>query len=159
MDDNIYVHILINTLTKKNNLLDKLIQITLLQVEYIAAIPFDMDNFDQTLVEKELIIEQLNQLDDGFEKVFDHVKEEISTNKILHKEEILQLQELIKQATEKSVKLQTTEVHNKSKLETYFANKKKEIKNFKVSSQIASSYYKNMANQHKGQSYFLDKKN
>jgi hypothetical protein len=101
----------------------------------------------------------LNQLDDGFEKVYDHVKDEISTNKLAYKDEIQQLQELIKKVTEKSIKLQSTELRNKSRLEAYFSTKKKDIKNFKVSSQTASNYYKNMSNQQQGQAYFLDKKN
>jgi len=148
-----------NTLTKKNDILDRLVQITLLQEKYIAITPFDMDKFDQTLSDKELIIEMLNQLDDGFEKVYDHVKDEINSNRIQYKKEILQLQELIKQSTEKSVKLQTLEMRNRNKLETCFSSKKAEIKKFKMNSQTASSYYKNMADQHQGQSYFLDKKN
>lgn len=158
MDNNTYVHILINTLTKKNNLLDGLVKITLLQEEYIAATHLDMDQFNQTLTEKESLIEQLSQLDDGFEKVYAHVKDELSTNKLKYQNEILQLKELIKDVTEKSVKLQTAEIRNRVKLDAYFSNRKKEIKSFKMSSQTASSYYKNMANQHQGQAYFLDKK-
>ena len=136
-----------------------LIQITLLQEKYIETTSFDMEKFEETLSEKELIIKQLNQLDDGFEKIYEHVKNEISVNRMLYKVEIVQLQDLIKQVTEKSVKLQAIEIQNKNKLEVCFSDKKKEIKKFKMSSQTASSYYKNMANQHQGQSYFLDKKN
>lgn len=158
MDNNTYVQILINTLIKKNNLLDRLIEITSLQEEYIAAESFEMDKFEQSLSEKESMIEQLNQLDDGFEKVYDHVKDEICNNEMQYKEEIYRLKELIKRVTEKSVKIQTAEMRNKSKLETYIAIKKKEIKNFKLSSQTAANYYKNTTNQQNGQSYFLDKK-
>ncbi len=159
MDNNTYVHILINTLTKKDNLLDGLVKITLLQEEHIAAASLDMDQFNQTLAEKGSLIEQLSQLDDGFEKVYAHVKDEFSTNKLQYKNEILQLKELIKNVTEKSVKLQTAEIRNRVKLDAYFSNRKKEIKNFKMSSQTASTYYKNMANQNQGQAFFLDKKN
>lgn len=158
MNDNTYINILISTLSIKNNLLDKIIQITLLQEANLSATPFSMAVFDETLAEKATIIEQLNKLDEGFEKVYDHVKEEISDNRMQYKDEILKLQELIKQVTEKSVKVQTEELRNKSKMELYFANSKKEIKNFKMSRQTVTSYYKNMPNQHQGQSYFLDKK-
>lgn len=142
----------------KNSLLDKIIQITLLQEANLSATPFSMDVFDETLADKATIIEQLNKLDEGFEKVYDHVKEEISDNRMQYKDEILMLQELIKQVTEKSVKVQTEELRNKSKMELYFANSKKEIKNFKMSRQTVTNYYKSMPNQHQGQSYFLDKK-
>ncbi len=159
MDNAIYVHILIDTLTKKNSLLDKLIQITTMQEEYITLTPPDIDNFETSLNEKETLIEKINELDEGFEKIYEHVKEEITSNKINHKEDILELQSLIKQVTEKSAKLQALEIRNKKSLEIFFSNKKKEIKDFKQSSKTASNYYKNMMNQQSGESYFLDKKN
>ena len=159
MDNTTYVHILIDTLTKKNSLLDKLIQITTMQEEYITLTPPDMDNFETSLNEKETLIEKINELDEGFEKIYEHVKEEITSNKINHKEDILELQSLIKQVTEKSAKLQALEIRNKKSLEIFFSNKKKEIKDFKQSSKTASNYYKNMMNQQSGESYFLDKKN
>lgn len=159
MDNTTYVHILTDTLTKKNSLLDKLIQITTMQEEYITLTPPDMDNFETSLNDKEKIIEKINELDEGFEKIYEHVKDEIISNRINHKESILELQSLIKQVTEKSAKLQTLEIKNKKSIEIFFSNKKKEIKDFKKSSKTASSYYKNMMNQQLDESYFLDKKN
>lgn len=156
--DKIYINILQQSLVKKNDLLDRLIYVSSLQEEYTNNMPPQMDEFEQTLVEKDLLIEQLNQIDDGFEKVYEHVQQDIKLNRNKYKEEILQLQDLIKQITEKSVKLQTLELKNKSKLELYFLNRKKEIKNLKISNQTAFSYYKNMSNQNHDESYFLDKK-
>lgn len=159
MNNHTYINILINTLTKKDDLLDRIIQITLLQEECVDEQTFNMDQFDQIVEEKQPMIEQLNQLDDGFEQVYDHVKEEISNHKDQYKEEILVLQQLIKQVTEKSVNLQAIELRNKNKITMLFSCKKKEIKNFKMSKQTVTNYYKSMPNQHQGQSYFLDKKN
>lgn len=158
MNNHTYINILINTLTKKDDLLDRIIQITLLQEECVDEQTFNMDQFDQIVEEKQPMIEQLNQLDDGFEQVYDHVKEEISNNKDQYKEEILVLQKLIKQVTEKSVNLQAIELRNKNKITLLFSRKKKEIKNFKMSKQTVTNYYKSMPSQHQGQSYFLDKK-
>ncbi len=158
MDNKTYVHILTDTLSKKNFLLDKLIQITEMQEKYITLTPPDMDNFESSLTDKEILIEEINELDEGFEKIYEHVKDEIISNKLNHKVAISELQNLIKQVTEKSAKLQTLEIRNKKSLEIFFANKKKEIKDFKKSSETASSYYKNMMNQQLDESYFLDKK-
>ena len=158
MDNKTYVHILTDTLFKKNFLLDKLIQITEMQEKYITLTPPDMDNFESSLTDKEIIIEKINELDEGFEKIYEHVKEEIISNKLNHKVAISELQNLIKQVTEKSAKLQTLELKNKKSLEIFFANKKKEIRDLKKSSETASSYYKNMMNQQLDESYFLDKK-
>ncbi len=158
MDNNTYVHILTDTLSKKSFLLDELIQITEMQERYITLTPPDMDNFETSLEDKEMLIEKINELDDGFEKIYEHVKNEIISNRINHKEAIIELQNLIKQVTEKSAKLQTLEIRNKKSLEIFFANKKKEIKDLKKSSETATSYYKNMMNQQLDESYFLDKK-
>ncbi len=158
MDNNTYIHILTDTLNKKNILLEKLLEITSLQESYISNHIPDMDLFEQTLSEKEDYINQINQLDVGFEKIYDHVKEELSGKRIEYREYIENLQELIKQITDKSAKMQASELRNKSKMEAYLVNKKKEIKNFKINSKTASNYYKNMNNQQALGSYFLDKK-
>jgi hypothetical protein len=138
--------------------LDSLIQITKLQEEYIGETPLDMDKFDQTLTDKESFIDGLNQLDTGFEKIYDHVREELSTNSVSLKEQIINLQHLINQVTEKSTNLQALEKRNKNKLEIYFNNQKRDIKDYKVNSKTVSNYYKNMTNAYQTESYFLDKK-
>jgi hypothetical protein len=158
VDKNTYINILSDTLVKKISIIDSLIDITLKQEEYLDQTPPDIDGFEQSLPEKGKLIDLLNQLDEGFERIYDYVSEEISKNKLQHKEQIVYLQTLIKQVTEKSAKLQTSEIRNKGKIEIYFSGIKTEIRTFKKSSQSASSYYRNMANQYQGESVFLDKK-
>lgn len=157
--NNTYMQILTGTLNKKSDILDQLIQLTLIQKEIVTTVPLDWNQFEQSINKKEIQIEQLNQLDDGFDLVYHRLKEELQINKGLYKDEIVKLQELIKQVTEKSMELQVLEKENKKLIEVAFANKKSYIRNLKKSSQTVSQYYKNMPNQHQGQSYFLDKKN
>lgn len=157
-NDNTYMHILISTLTKKILILDELINITKLQENYLKVSPQDLESFEVSLDAKAEIIDRLNQLDIGFESVYERVKEELQKKKDIYRDEILHLQELIRQITDKSVKLQALEKHNKMQMEVYFSNKKQEIKNFKKSNQMASNYYKSMVDKHQGDSYFLDKK-
>lgn len=157
-NQNVYINILINTLAKKSAVLDDLIDITLLQESYLKEAPQNMDSFEETLDNKSELINNLDQLDDGFEAVYERIKEELKSKKDLFQNEVLKLQELIRQVTGKSVKLQALEQQNKLKMEAYFSNKKQEIKNFKKSSQTASNYYKSMLDRHQGDSYFLDKK-
>ncbi|MDF2524743.1 MAG: hypothetical protein K0R31_2384 [Clostridiales bacterium] len=156
--DNTYIHILTDTLVKKNAILDQLIQITLLQENYITLTPPDLEKFELTIPEKDVLIDRLNQLDIGFERIYERVRDELSNNRLYHKDEILGLQELIRQITEKSTRMQAAEMRNKNKIEIVFANRKKDIKNFKMSSKTVSNYYRNMSGQYPGESYFLDKK-
>jgi len=153
-----YISILKDTLEKKVSILKDLLEVTLLQEKCISEDAYDSDEFEQAYSVKETLINQLNKLDEGFELIYEHVKEELSVNQIQYKEEILHLQGLIRQITEKSTEIQAIEMRNKSKMEAFFSQRKKQIKGYKVNSKRAASYYKNMADQHHGESYFYDKK-
>lgn len=158
MDKDTYINILMDSLVKKESLIDELIILTRLQSEIFETMPLDLEKLDDSLSEKEIKIEQLNQLDDGFEKVFLHIKDELSTNRLENKEQIIKLQELISGVVEKSTKLEIMEKKNKNQFSIAFMHKRKEIGKSKVSNNVVSNYYKNMSNQVQGQSYFLDKK-
>lgn len=158
MDTATYINILTDTLAKKIKVLNELTFVIKVQEECLSSHDVDLEKFDEMLTKKELLIEQLNQLDDGFEKIYLRVQEELSINSAKYKSDILTIQEYIKDIMEKSTYLQVKEKQSKLKFDTYLMNKKNEIKNFTISKQTASSYYKNMANAYQGESYFLDKK-
>lgn len=75
MENRTYINILTDTLKKKNDLLDQLIMLSSEQDNIISSEQPDMERLEQTFSEKEVFISQLNQLDDGFEKVYQHVKD------------------------------------------------------------------------------------
>lgn len=152
-----YIQVMIQSLNRKIGVLEKIIGYTQEQ-EHVLKEEVDLDQFGDLIDEKQKWIEQLNLLDTGFEKLFERVKEEIQLHREQYHEEIVQMQGLIKKITDLGVVLQTSELRNKVRFEQYSANKKKEIREFKMSNTSASKYYQNMANQHQGQSYFLDKK-
>lgn len=152
-----YIEILLNSLEKKEQLLNKILDITKDQ-EIILNDAFDLDAFDTTMEEKEKLIDQIEQLDLGFETVYERVKEELVIHKQQHQPSIVKMQASITKLTQLSAKLQTLELNNKIKLENCMVNQRQKIRTSKTSSSTAASYYKNMANQHQGQSYFLDKK-
>ncbi|WP_066711933.1 flagellar export chaperone FlgN [Clostridium sp. Marseille-P299] len=158
MEINTYIRILTDTLVKKNKILDELIEINKKQENILTSIEVDIDSFDETLNKKEKLITQLDQLDDGFEMIYARVQDEVKRNAFEYKSDIVVMQELIKKIIEKSMNLQVKEKAIKSKLETYLMRQKQEIKNYNVSSQSVSNYYKNMMSEYQGESYFLDKK-
>lgn len=153
-----YIQVMIQSLNKKSEVLEKIIEYTTDQELVLAQNEVDLDKFGDLIDEKQKWIEQLNLLDTGFEKLFERVKEEIQLHRELYQEEIVEMQQLIKKITDLGVVLQTSEIRNKVRFEQYSTSKKKEIRAFKMSNTSASKYYQNMANQHQGQSYFLDKK-
>jgi FlgN protein. len=161
MSENIstYIQILLNSLELKISVLKNLTDITIRQESVLDSVEFDMDAFDSLMDEKQRSIDQLVQLDNGFENVYERVKRELPANRINYQTEIKKMQNLIKLLTELNVNLQAMEERNKAKFEACLKGQRQQIKQKRMSNQTAVNYYKNMADQHQGQSYFLDKKN
>ncbi len=154
-----YITILMDILEKKAEILDGLLDRTARQDVCLGSQLPDMDEFEILVDQKEELIEELNRLDTGFERIYDNVKEDLDINRNHYQKEIEKLQELIKSLLDKGMKLQVQEKKNKLKLELYFSKSKKEVRVFKQSNRSAASYYNNMNSESSGRSYFLDKKN
>lgn len=154
-----YIGLLAEILKKKIEVLKLLMDLSVQQEQILTAEAFDEDLFLTTIDQKDEQINRLNTLDEGFDKIYNGVKEELSVDKVSYTSEILLMKDLITEITDMSVKLQAIEKRNKEKLEKVLVEKRKEIKNFRVSNQTATNYYKTMAQQHEAQSYFYDKKN
>ena len=78
-------------------------------------------------------------------------------NKETYKIQITSMQELIRQISEKSVKIETMEKMNQKEFELFISQKKNQIKNFKMSNKTVTNYYKNIGNI-ESNSYHLDKR-
>lgn len=154
----IYTHILIESLKKKKEALEEILKYTKEQETILAKDNFEEEWFEQFIDKKQQYIEVINKLDEGFELTFERVKEELGEHKEMFKNEILNLQGLIREVTELSAKIQTLENRNKISFENKMRRKKENIKRARLSSQSASKYYQNAANAHNGESIFLDKK-
>ncbi len=157
-DQSVYINVLIDTLESKNKILDNIVILTKKQDELADVSKLDMDAFNTLLEEKDKLIEQLNALDEGFDLLYQRVKDEIQIKKAVYQSEIKTMQGLITVITDKSVKIQVAEARNKEKMKLHFSKIKKEIKSFKSNNQVANSYGKNMANRSTNESFFLDKK-
>lgn len=145
-------------LVKKSSLLDDIMDATELQSDALALSPADMDMFDRQVEKKEKYLEELIKLDTGFDAVYNKAKDDIALNRLKYEPQLKELQKLIADITDKSVKLRAREQNNRQAFEMYVSSKRKEIKNFKLSSRTVSNYYKSMADRPQGQSYFMDKK-
>ncbi len=154
-----YIQLLVVTLKKKTEILDYLIHLTEKQELIIANDDFNDEEFLQVVSLKEDSLRMLDELDNGFEQVYARVKEEITNQRYQYEAEIKEIQALIMKITDDSVRLQVLEKRNKSKLEQYFANQRRQIKASKANSQTVANYYKTMTKQNEVPSFFYDKKN
>lgn len=159
MDDNgTYVKILIESLEKKIEILNQIIEKNSEQKEIISAEKLETEQFEQNLKKKSELIDEIEDLDEGFQIVYEHVKEELTGRKDQYAKEIIILQELIGLVTDKSILIQTEEERNKVSIQNHFSNLKKEIKQAKLGRKVAIDYYKSLSKANMIEPQFLDKK-
>lgn len=153
-----YLSVLEDSLKKKLQILDELTDYTTQQQELLKVEELDYEAFDRLVDQKEPLIEKIMELDQGFETVYDRIKEQLLDNKEQYAAQIKALQSLIGELTDKSVKLQTMEQRNKSAVEQQFRKSREKIRQGRQNKQAALNYYKNMNNSNYVPPQFLDDK-
>ena len=153
-----YIRILRESLETKERILHNLLDMTRQQEEHLAGSEFELDVFEEMLDVKNGMIEELNSVDDGFETVYERIREYLQSHQKELAEPIREMQNRVREITSLSVSLQALEERNRKKLEGVFASKQQEIKKFRQSSQMVNNYYQTMSGAGSYQPSFLDKK-
>ena len=107
--------------------------------------------------EKSACIDILNSLDDGFQSIYDRVRDDIQMYKQNYKDDIKRLQELIREVSSLSATIQAQESRNKLQIERKFRQLREETKTAKRSVSMANKYYQNMSRV-SNEPQFMDKK-
>lgn len=157
MTDN-YLQIMTESLEKKEHVLDEIVKLSEEQENILAVPNLDPDDFQKYVNKKAEWIDQLELLDEGFEGLYEKVKDILSGDKSLYAVEIRQMQELIKRITDKSVKIQAIEARNKRLTEQKFGTVRKQVREVRNSQKIVQQYYKNMVRNAGNEPYFVDNK-
>lgn len=160
-EEQTYLCMLLDTLEQKQQLLQSLLEETRKQRDCLQEVDhreLDDQIWGSCMERKEQLLEKLEELDQGFSKVYERVKLILQKDRESHRAIIEKLQEKVREITEQSIQLQTLEQKNKAKIQVYFTLQKEKIKTYKVSSQIVDSYKKNMQAVGASETYFLDQK-
>ena len=139
-----YLNILQDSLIKKIELLEQIEKKSLEQSEMIKGTNVDLELVDVNMDEKAKLIEEIFKLDNGFESIYEKVREKLLVNKEQNKVQIHNLQGLISKVTEKSTAIQANEARNKAQMDIVFATQKKEVQNRRNAMSVARDYYQNM---------------
>ena len=153
-----YIAMLKDILLQKKKVTEEILWVTLEQETALAPELEDMERFDTLMEKKEPLLTKLEQLDEGFADIYAKVQVTLNTQKEAHKEEILELQKLITEITDISVKIQALEERNRRMFENYLLGRRQQLKTAKKNSRTADAYSKTMAGNTQGESVFLDKR-
>ncbi|MGN0412692.1 MAG: flagellar protein FliT, partial [Lachnospiraceae bacterium] len=76
-----YLQMLKESLDKKIEILNQILQYEEQQQEMVKQENFDYEAFDKSVNEKVVLVDQIEALDDGFEKVYDRIRSDLLLNK------------------------------------------------------------------------------
>lgn len=154
-----YLQIMIESLEKKNRVLDKVLDLEKRQLALAMQQPPDLKAYDASMEEKGTLIEELGRLDDGFTNTYEFVRDEVQANPEKYEEQVQVMQELIRTAVEKGVSIEAQEQRNKQAMKTMLSTRRTEIRQMRVSTSAASKYYKAMSQINNVDPQLMDRKN
>ena len=153
-----YLELLIQSLKKKLLLLNQIIVLNQHQKEMLMDENLDPDTLDVNVREKDELISQVTQLDDGFDEVYAHIADLMKKNHSDYEEELDRMRELIRQIMAKDASIRTDEQRNYELAQKKFARVKKQIREVKTSQKMVNRYYQNMMQQRQADIQYMDNK-
>lgn len=152
------LQILQDSLEKKIDLLADIEEKSKEQEAIIKKENFTFQEMDENMDAKSKLIEELSLLDNGFETLYEKIREELLENKDQYRVQIEEIQNLIVEVTARGASIEAIEARNKAAIEAYFSREKKELQKRKNVSSVARSYYQTAKQMKNVAPQFLDTK-
>ncbi|MDY5703905.1 MAG: flagellar protein FliT [Lachnospiraceae bacterium] len=153
-----YVKMLRESLEKKVAILSNIESANEDQARILSGQMSTPDEFQENLDIKGRLISEIDRIDSGFQEMFERVREVLSMDKESYKDDILEMQNLIREITDRSTHIQLQEQENKMLAEKKFAEVRAAARDIKKNEKVVTSYYQNMMQLNNVDPQFLDSK-
>jgi len=153
-----YIDMLLGSLEKKLDILEKIMIYQNEEMIMLKAEDMDLEVFDKNIDDKVTLAQSIEKLDDGFEQVYNRIREELIGHKADYTEQIRKLQDMIAEITEKNTAIQAQESRIKLAVDTYVRKESAALRQKRDNGKAARSYYNNMKKLNFVDSQFLDRK-
>lgn len=153
-----YLQMMSESLDKKKKVLLEIKAVNERQAVLLAEPTLDMEAFDGTMNEKDPLIDQINDLNDGFELTYQRVREELLENKTQYKDWINKIKEKISEVMDLNVSIQAEEERNRQSVTRHLQNERLRIRQSKQSMRAAMDYYRSASKINTIDPQLLDKK-
>ncbi len=140
-----YLQILEESLFKKKDILGQITAESKHQESVLKEDKISLEKFEETVDRKATLIEELERLDQGFERLYDRIRDQLMENRELYQEQIDRFKQLISDITDASVSIQAQEARNKMLADKLFADNRSGLKDDRIRSKQAYDYYKRMS--------------
>lgn len=155
---NNYLRILEESLIKKISILDRIQELCDKQTAVLNADPVSLEEFDKLVDEKDPLITELSDLDDGFDALYENIRTGLQDDKAQYASQIQKLQSLIQEVMDKSMSIQAQESRNRDMVAAYFAKERKNVAEGRRTSKAVYDYYRNISSVNAMQPQFMDQK-
>lgn len=153
-----YVKMLRESLEKKVAILSNIESANEDQARILSDQMSTPDEFQENLDIKGRLISEIDRIDSGFQEMFERVREVLSMDKESYKDDILEMQNLIREITDRSTHIQLQEQENKMLAEKKFADIRSTARDIKKNERAVTSYYQNMMQLNNVNPQFMDRK-
>lgn len=150
--------VLVESLEKKSQILDEIMKENEAQELMFKQEELDMEALDASSDRMGALAEKLELLDEGFEAVYDRIRQELIENKTAYRNEIRRMQVLIGEITEKVVGINAARMRNKLQAENHFKKNRQQIGRVSSKMKASQNYYNNMNRLNYVDSQFYDTK-
>lgn len=146
------------TLEKKKRILSSILEKSEKQRNLTLAENFDAEEFDRLVDEKSELLKKMEEIDQGFDAVYQRVKGELQQDAEGHRDEIRRLQTLIRETMDIGAQICTCENRTKDSMQNALASSRKELAKRRISSKSVMDYYKSNSQMAYTEPYFMDQK-
>jgi flagellar biosynthesis/type III secretory pathway chaperone len=141
----IELQILADSLNKKKDILLKIVEENKNQENALKIEPVSLEDFDAIVDKKSALLDELNVLDQGFESVYDRIKEQLKAEQSEHRSQIAAMKTLISTITELSITIQAQEERNKALVEKFFNQSRQSMQADRIRSKASYDYMNRMS--------------
>lgn len=153
-----YVNIMQESLVRKKKYLTEIWELTKEQEKIAHGKRFDEEAFGSLIDKKEILINNVNEIDKGFTSLYDKVRTEVLDHKGFYGTQLKTMQSLIKDCVDMGMQIEVLEERNRAALEQAFSVGFKGVRQAKQSKKVANKYYKSMSNGMVNDSILYDRK-
>lgn len=155
-----YLDMMEESLRDKIQVLEDIVKENETQKALLESTPeFDEKSFNEAISRKGELIRRVENLNDGFDSLYERVKKELENNKDKYREKIKIFQNLIREITDLSNSIEAGEKRNMALAQSYFSSTKNQMNQNRKSSQAALDYYLTMNKSKITPPQFYDTKN
>ncbi len=153
-----YLDMLQDSLKKKLDILNRIMRYQKEESDMLQSESMQMEAFDKSIHEKVVLAESIDSLDDGFEQVYDRIREEMIRNKERYAGSIRAMKNMIAEISEKNILIQAEENRLRLEVDNFAKRESALLRQKRDNGKAARSYFNNMKKLNYVGSQFMDKK-